>query len=91
MKRPSCFVEPERTARRQASPPVRWLALAGDGSDRHRVSVFLRSIADGGAGPRYMAHLHGRHGDTRNIILAIAPPFLDGSDTLVSLGAFLRE
>lgn len=39
-----------------------------DGGDRHRVSAFLRSLTDG-AEWRYVAHVHGRYDDTRNMVL----------------------
>lgn len=39
-----------------------------DGGDRHRVSAFLRSLTDV-ADWRYVAHVHGRYDDTRNMVL----------------------
>lgn len=40
-----------------------------NGADCHRVSTFLRSLTDPSSGFRYIAHLHGRHDDTKNMIL----------------------
>lgn len=49
--------------------PDHGITVKMDGKARHRVSAFLRSITDGNGGPRYVAHLHGRHDDPENMIL----------------------
>ena len=43
--------------------------IKANGADRHRVSLFLRSITEKLDQQRFVAHLHGRHDDTDNIIL----------------------
>jgi len=50
------------------SCPEPSITVKKDCRDRHRVSAFLRSLTVTG-GPRYVAHLHGRFDDTRNMIL----------------------
>jgi NAD-dependent SIR2 family protein deacetylase len=55
-----------------------------NGQDRHRVSLFLRSIVENtGNHDRHIAHLHGRHDDTENIILTT-------SDYVESYGVILN-
>jgi hypothetical protein len=45
-----------------------WVVIKKGGQDRHRVSSFLRSIAEV-SGERRLAYLHGRYDDTDNIVL----------------------
>jgi SIR2-like domain len=57
---------------REGKPPCpdSSVIIKKNGQDRHRVSFFLRSITEsGGNRDRRIAHLHGRHDDTENIIL----------------------
>jgi len=64
----SC-IESAMLAAAGGSCPDPSVTVKKDRRDRHRVSTFLRSLTVAG-GPRYVAHLHGRFDDTRNMILA---------------------
>jgi hypothetical protein len=48
--------------------PDSGIIIKASGADRHRVSLFLRSIVETNE-HRYVGYLHGRHDDTENIIL----------------------
>jgi hypothetical protein len=62
-------IESAILAAASGSCPDPSVIIKKDRRDRHRVSTFLRSLTVAG-GPRYVAHLHGRFDDTRNMILA---------------------
>jgi hypothetical protein len=50
--------------------PDSGIIIKASGADRHRVSLFLRSIVERFENQhRYVGYLHGRHDDTENIIL----------------------
>jgi len=50
--------------------PDSGIIIKANGADRHRASLFLRSIVDSIDNQhRYVGYLHGRHDDTENIIL----------------------
>lgn len=52
------------------SRPDPGVIIKANKADSHRVSLFLRSISDkAGKNQSYVAHLHGRHDDTQNVIL----------------------
>lgn len=57
---------------KQGKPPCPdpSIIIKKNGEDRHRVSLFLRSIVERAENhDRHIAHLHGRHDDTESIIL----------------------
>lgn len=62
----TALVQHSAEERGSANPGV---IIKPSDDDRHRVSLFLRSLTESVRGQRWVAHLHGRHDDTKNIIL----------------------